>query len=438
MHSRVDPVSKKIISITKSWGAIIKLSNLARDLYEEISELDVIDAHEHLPPEGEYLAKNYSGPNMFAGGYIWRDLESAGLGTTFKNTLRQGGFRPVETWWPQIKPYWEQVKYTSYARALLISIRDLYDISTIDDSTIHSLAERVNADNAPGLYERILYDRCRIRKVITCIEHLNFQHDPNFCGLSISLGEVLRTSLNNNYVENISESGGIDFQSLEELVQAVQKVMREDISRGAVGFKISVDDHGLPNPKIADVEFKEALHSSQPIDHFRALRDYVFDKGLDVAADAEIPVAVHTGYLGDFREYDPKLMLGFAPHRPDVQFDLFHLGIPMIRDAILIGKNLKNVSLNLTWNAIISQVQTARALDEIIDLVPLNKIIAFGADYKVSVQKVWGHLVMARECVADALARRIESDLISRQEAIRIARGWFFDNPRDIYKLSLS
>jgi predicted TIM-barrel fold metal-dependent hydrolase len=418
-------------------GAIIKLSSLAHDLYDEIAELDVIDAHEHLPPENEYLSKEYSGPNMFAGGYIWRDLESAGLDTPFASKLREGGLRPVETWWPEIKPYWEQVKYTSFARALMISVRDLYNIDTIEDATIHRLAEHVVADNAPGLYGRILYDRCRIRKVITCIEHLNFEDDPNFCGLSISLGETLRTALKGEFVAKISERVGIDIRSLEDLVEVIQKAMREDISRGAVGFKIVVDDHGESNPTIAGVEFQEALHSAQPIDQFPGLRDHVFDKGLDVAAEAGIPVAVHAGYLGDFRDYDPKLMLGFAPRRPDVHFDLFHLGTPMIRDAILIGKNLKNVSLNLTWNAIISQVQTTRAMDEIIDLVPMSKIIAFGADYKVSVQKVWGHLVMARECVADALARRIESNLINRKEAIKIAQSWFFDNPRDIYKLSV-
>ena len=66
--------------------------------------------------------------------------------------------------------------------------------------------------------------------------------------------------------------------------------------------------------------------------------------------------------------------------RQDVRFDLFHLGMPMIRDAILIGKTCPNIVLNLTCCPIISQVQTYRALDEILDLVPVNKIVAFGGD----------------------------------------------------------
>ena len=94
------------------------LSRLARDLYDEISEHNIIGAQEHLAPEAEYLSKYYSGLNMFAGGYIWRNLESVGVDAIIKNRLREDGFRPAETWWLQIKSYWKQVKYTSCARAV--------------------------------------------------------------------------------------------------------------------------------------------------------------------------------------------------------------------------------------------------------------------------------------------------------------------------------
>ena len=128
------------------------LSTLARDLYDEIAQFTIIDAHEHLPSEAEYLSYEYCGPNLFSGGYVWHDLESAGMSSEFKNTLREGGYRPVEQWWPQIRPFWEHVKHTSFARALRITARDLFGIAHINDSTIHTLAERVQADNAPGLH----------------------------------------------------------------------------------------------------------------------------------------------------------------------------------------------------------------------------------------------------------------------------------------------
>ena len=59
----------------------------------------------------------------------------------------------------------------------------------------------------------------------------------------------------------------------------------------------------------------------------------------------------------------------------------------------------------------------------------------FGADYRVAVQKVHGHLVMARETVAAALADRVEAGDISTARAVTIARQWFYDNPVRIYGL---
>jgi hypothetical protein len=107
----------------------------------------------------------------------------------------------------------------------------------------------------------------------------------------------------------------------------------------------------------------------------------------------------------------------------------------MVRDAALIGKTLPNVTLNLTWCPIISQVQTTRMLDEIIDLVPVNKIIAFGGDYRCAVQNVYGHLTMARQVVASVLADRINAGDFDKEYALQLARLWFHDNPCQIYKL---
>jgi len=413
----------------------MNLSETARELYDEISQFTIIDAHEHLPSEAEYLSHGYSGPNMFAGGYVWHDLESAGMSSAFKATLRDGGDRPVETWWPQIRPYWQHVKYTSYARALRITARDLFGIDEIDDTTIHTLAERVKADNSPGLYRRVLQERCKIRLSITCVDQVDFPDDPGLRGLSPRIADWALAPWDRERIEALEQQSGGPVRSLEDMASAVQALLGRHLAQGALGFKIRVGDYRAPDPKAAKAQFQQAREATAPLGHLTALRDYLFDRSLDVAFALDVPVAVHTGYWGDFRELDPKVMLGIAARRRDVRFDVFHLGMPMIRDTILMGKSYPNVTLNLTWCPVISQVQTCRALDEVLDLVPLNKVIAFGGDYRAAVQKVWGHLVMARECVAAALANRVEAGDLDRAEALRIARMWFHDNPARIYRI---
>lgn len=408
------------------------LSTRAQELYDDLCGLTVIDAHEHLPAEADYLACRYSGANLFAGGYIWLDLASAGMPLAVQQTLRDPGPRPVEGWWPALKPFWELVKHGSYARALRITAHDLYEISQIDDTTIEQLAAAVQADNYPGLYARVLHERCRIEQVISYTDRPAYPDDAGMCGITALLKTQFTGSAS---ITDIASKAAREVTSLEDLVYACQALLRQDLAAGAVGFKMLVWPYPPPNAELARREFVEAMRSHGQPGRFLALERYLIERCFDVAADADVPVAVHAGYWGDFRQLDPKLLFDYALSRPEVRFDLFHLGSPMLRDAALIGKVLSNVTLNLCWCPVISQVQTKRMLDEILDLVPLNKVIAFGGDYRVAVQKVYGHLVMAREVVAAALADRIDSGALTYREALDIATLWFYENPKRIYRL---
>jgi predicted TIM-barrel fold metal-dependent hydrolase len=420
----------------------MKLSPLARSLNEEIAELTIVDAHEHLPPESEYLSFDYSGLNLFAGGFVWHDLESAGLSPQFKATMRDGGYRPVEEWWPQIKPYWRYVRNSSFARALRITVHDLFGIPDINDDTVHELAEKVFADNRPGLYRRILRERCKIRYALTNIESAIPASEPILRGVPV-LDKHVGTDVTlfgargagPDRLVSLARLTGQPIRTLEDAAGATQALLRADLAKGAVAFKLFIAPYKAPDQAAAEQELREALRPSDRPGFFPALRDYLLDQALDVAAEAGVPVTVHAGYFGDFRELDPKHIFSFALRRRDIHFDLLHLGMPMVRDAALLGKTLPNVSLNLAWCPVVSQLQTARLLAEIIDLVPVNKLIAFGADYRVAVQKVWGHLVMAREVVASVLADRIAAGDFDREYAIYLAKLWFYDNPMRIYQL---
>ena len=67
----------------------------------------------------------------------------------------------------------------------------------------------------------------------------------------------------------------------------------------------------------------------------------------------------------------------------------------------------------------------------------MNKILAFGGDYATPVEKTYGHLVMAREDIAEVLSRRIESGQLTEDQALDLARKWLWDNPKELYRLDL-
>jgi uncharacterized protein len=422
------------------------MKNIKYDLYEELKEIPVIDAHEHFPGEAEYLKNQYSGMNLFAGGFIWHDLESAGLESEFKNTMRNSGYKAVKDWWPKIEPYWRNVCHGSYARALRIAVKDLYGIPEINNKTINYLVERLVDDNRPGLYRRVFQEKCNIKTSITQAGQAGFPDDPAIVGIT-SLFKP--GSHSNNCVEAIAKRIGREIDDLDDLVDICQTLLCEDLENGAVGFKYVSVAMERPDKVLAEKEFSQAKKKESPnnmdkntySNTYPALRDYLVDKCFDVAANSKVPVAIHAGmstlkgYWRDYRNLDPKHLLPVAERRGDVHFDLFHLGVPMLRDAAFVGKLLPNVSLNLTWCPVVSEVQASFMLNELIDLVPVNKIIAFGGDYKVAVQKVYGHLEIVRQILTKVLANRINKGYLDKSEALRLGKLWLHDNPMRIYNL---
>jgi hypothetical protein len=83
---------------------------------------------------------------------------------------------------------------------------------------------------------------------------------------------------------------------------------------------------------------------------------------------------------------------------------------------------------------IINSVQARSALSEWLEMVPNNKIFGFGGDYSI-VEKVYGHLTLARQNIAAVLAEKITMGAMSRSEAVVIARRLLFENPREFYGL---
>ena len=165
-----------------------------------------------------------------------------------------------------------------------------------------------------------------------------------------------------------------------------------------------------------------------------ALFSYVQEELLHAAVPLGLPVAVHMGFWG-VNTHDPGLFVPVIERNPKVHFDLFHAGIPHVRVLGIMAVNYANTSVNLCWAHSINATMTASALDEYIDELGTDKIIAFGGDVRWMVHKVYGHLELARQNIATVLARRVDDGRMDFAEAEELAKKWFWDNPARIYKL---
>jgi len=403
-------------------------------LIDAMENMEIVDAHEHLPPESVRTCSKVDVMTLFCH-YTRTDLVAAGMNPQdYDRAIDPNS--PLDERWKMFEPYFEHIRYASYTRPAFMAAKEFYGFDDINNSNYKELSERMQSRNTPGIYHRILRDKCKILVALTQAGRTDYND-----GLLVPL-MPLDTYAGVWKVEDVSSRSdqlGMKVSSLEDYMQLAKKGIEKWKSEGAVGLKIAARPNIQPSQKIAEDMFKKLMAGENPranVNQGDHLTDFLWNYLMDVAGELGMVVAVHAGMWGDFRQLDSKNMITVFPRHPNTKFDLYHLGMPSVCDTIVIGKNNANVWLNLCWCHIISQQMACSGLDECMDMVPLNKIIGFGGDYGRPVEKVYGHLVMAREDIATVLGRRVDRGQMGVDDAINIAKKLLRDNPEKLYKLN--
>lgn len=406
-------------------------NTVSNGLVRAMEQFEIIDAHEHLGPEGNRLAMEVDVFTLFAH-YTRGDLAVAGMGEAEYQSLYNQAI-PLERRWQTFAPYWERIRWTSYSRAVLLAAKRFYGFDDINEETYGPLSQAIREANTPGLYQRVLGDACNIRLALTQCR-LTQLDSPLLVPVMPMVYEMEAWA---DFAHPPFEPDAT-VRSLDDYLDAVRRYVLRVKSEGAVGLKMVSNPYGEPDRSEAMSLFEKLRSGTLArLPGMNPLRDYVVDQVVAFASQQDLVIAVHTGYWGDFRQLDPLHMIPLLQRHPTARFDIYHLGYPWMRETLMLGKGFSNVWLNLAWTHIISQRFATAGLDEAIDLVPTNKVLAFGGDYAVPVEKVYGHLVMAREDIAEALARRVVEGQMTETQALDLAHRWFWENPVELYRLQV-
>jgi len=405
-------------------------------LMREMDSMDIIDAHEHLIPEEKRISKQADVFTLF-NHYVNCDLISAGIDPEDLRLVFNSDL-PLQERWQKLEYYWNQIKYSSYAKCTRITVEKLYGIDDINVNTIEEISAKVANGNKPGLYQEI-FDRCNIKYVIDQ-NGLTKMPDPIYSQMPLLQGSSFMIFATKKRFDKMCKEFNMEVTSLGDCMKLLDKQLSAWKEQGVVSIKIRTAPNVEPNAIEAEKRLQEMLKAGDwHIDNYQTMdpfNNYILHECMELAAEHDFVVSAHAGVWGDFRDMDSKDLLTLAIAHPETKYDLYHLGFPFIRDTIMIAKNNPNVYLNLCWTHILSQTQTNSALREIVDSVPLNKVSAFGGDFVGHVENIVGHLQMAKEDFAEVFAEEIQRGRFDFHEAVGILKQCFYDNPKNLYKLS--
>jgi predicted TIM-barrel fold metal-dependent hydrolase len=237
-----------------------------------------------------------------------------------------------------------------------------------------------------------------------------------------------------------------DINTLADLEKAVESAFQQGVENGAIGVKtlsaysrtIQYDD--VPREKAEEIliKMKTDPGKSLPADVAKQLEDFLFYKILSLCEQYDLPIQIHTGiqtFNGNWlANTNPILLTNTIMRFPKVKFLLLHSGYPYGGETAALAKMFTNVYIDMTWTPLISPSYAVRYLQEYIETVPQNKIMAFGGDCN-TVEGTYSASVLAREVVVQALVPMVRNGYLSEEEAIVLARKILRENAIKIYKL---
>ena len=418
-------------------------SSLYEDLISELESTLTIDAHEHLMTEEEHLKEEFDFYSLFSH-YCSGDLLAAGATQELLKFWADKSV-PVKERWKSFKPFFEMIRTGSYARFSLIVIRELLGFEDLSDETVEPIGEKLSEMNRPGLYDEILRRRCNLAACIQC--WMLGKPGPDYfyhLGASYDLTDLF----NRERILTLAKECNRNIRSLDDVLECVHIKIDQWKKAGVVGIKtahaysrsLHFEDADRAS---AERAFKMALNERShmiSLTEIKPLQDFMMHRLAAAAEDADLPLVIHTGIQagseGRICDANPLLLQDLLEKFPALKIDLFHGGVPFVREIAMLAKYFPGVHLNMAWMHIISPSMARSALSEWLELVPNNKIIGFGGDLSM-VELVYGHLRIARENIAVVLAEKVSSGVYSRTEVSYLIRALMFDNPNRFYKLGL-
>ena len=141
-------------------------SKLYKEFRKEINLIKIFDTHDHIVYETERNSLDIDFFRLFVlNDYLCGDIIGTGLKEEDLNKLTDPLVR-LKDKWDIFYPFYQKTKNTMYARAALISLKDIYGIDNLTYESIDIINEKIKENKNPNFYDEILINKANISYIL--------------------------------------------------------------------------------------------------------------------------------------------------------------------------------------------------------------------------------------------------------------------------------
>lgn len=411
----------------------------------------LIDTHEHLVEESDRLAGTADASLLPADDwsavfhqYLSDDLDSAGMPADALRRFYAPGPGPAEKF-RLVEPWWAKVRLTGYGQAVRETLRGLYGEDDLTAESAPRIAEKYRDLVKPGFYRMVLRERANIEAChVNSLQRIFMETGlPDLLPQDLSFYEFARAGAHD--IAQVEAETGRRIATLDDWLGAIDEYFARYGARAvavknqsAYGRRLDYDAVPRERAAAAFNGMHNSWHLKGPED-VKTAQDFLFRYCIGKAAEHGLPVKLHTGYYAG-RNPMPLSRLSknasdlcqLLKDFPDTPFVLMHIGYPYQDEYVALAKHYRNAYIDMCWAWIINPAASVRFLKEFLVAAPANKLFAFGGDY-IAVENVYGHSVLARRGIAQALSELVAEGWIGREDAGPLAERIMHGNARGLF-----
>ena len=401
------------------------------DLTHHIQTIRLVDTHEHMRRENDWVEK---GPDILQdlfGNYVPADLQTAGASPEAMRNLMDAS-QDVADRFEGIRAAWEATQFTGYGEAVRLIAKHIYGLEELTSNGLTAAQDKVKALQSPGERYRILHELANLDHVQT--DDFCWPCPPDTSGPDFFLYDLSWATFCNGQVNPsaIHAEVGIDVTDLGSLKRSMAEIFAKHAPLAIAVKSQHAYNRTLNWIERGDDEAAKALNtvltqSPDEIDEPTrlCLGDWCWARGVELATQHNLPFKIHTGYYaGNDRMPVQRIPAGnmcalFARYL-DAKFVLMHIAYPYNDELVALAKHYRNIWVDFCWAWSIDPYSSRDFLRRCIHAVPSNKLFAFGGDTGWPTSAM-AYAIQARNEIRRALEAEIDDGYLTEKQAMAFA-----------------